>query len=365
MSLDIKINNVTETGLGLTVPAYRNDVQREADIIEEVLRVYGYNNVNTTEKINASISNSSKFEDYKVQNIVGNQLVAQGFFEILTNSLTTPKYIDLSNQLKNENNVEMLNPLSNDLSVLRQSLLFSGLEAVSYNLNRKQNDLKLFEFGKTYHQLNDDHEEYKHLSLLVTGNKNSERWNTPVQQSDFFYLKGVVTSILDRLGISNFKVSPFSNDVFSEGVNLSLGKTILVEFGLVKKSVLKYFGISQDVLFANFNWDNVLKMVKHNTIVFKDIPKYPEVRRDFALLVDDQVTFEQIDTIATKTEKNLLKDVDLFDVYQGQNLPEGKKSYAVSFTIQDDKKTLTDKQIDRVMKKLQTNFEKELGAELR
>ncbi|MEJ2114434.1 MAG: phenylalanine--tRNA ligase subunit beta, partial [Flavobacteriaceae bacterium] len=147
--------------------------------------------------------------------------------------------------------------------------------------------------------------------------------------------------------------------------NLSLGNTILVEFGLVKKSVLKYFGISQDVLFANFNWDNVLKMVKHNTIVFKEIPKYPEVRRDFALLVDDQVTFEQIDTIATKTEKNLLKDVDLFDVYQGQNLPEGKKSYAVSFTIQDDKKTLTDKQIDRVMKKLQTNFEKELGAELR
>jgi len=365
MSLDIKINNVTETGLGLTVPAYRNDVQREADIIEEILRVYGYNNVNTTEKLNASISNSSKFEDYKVQNIVGNQLVAQGFFEILSNSLTTPKYIGLSEQLKSEHSVEMLNPLSNDLSVLRQSLLFSGLEAVSYNLNRKQNDLKLFEFGKTYHQRNESREEYKHLSLLVTGNKNSERWNAPVQQSDFFYLKGVVTSILDRLGISNFKVSPFSNDVFSEGINLSLGKTQIVEFGLVKKSILKHFGISQDVLFANFNWDNVLQMVKQNTIVFKDIPKYPEVRRDFALLVDDKITFEQIDTIAMKTEKELLKDVDLFDVYQGKNLPKGKKSYAVSFTIQDNKKTLTDKQIDKIMKKLQTNFEKELGAELR
>jgi len=365
MSLDIKINNVTETGLGLTVPAYRNDVQREADIIEEILRVYGYNNVNTTEKLNASISNSSKFEDYKVQNIVGNQLVAQGFFEILSNSLTTPKYIGLSEQLKSEHSVEMLNPLSNDLSVLRQSLLFSGLEAVSYNLNRKQNDLKLFEFGKTYHQRNENREEYKHLSLLVTGNKNSERWNAPVQQSDFFYLKGVVTSILDRLGISNFKVSPFSNDVFSEGINLSLGKTQIVEFGLVKKSILKHFGISQDVLFANFNWDNVLQMVKQNTIVFKDIPKYPEVRRDFALLVDDKITFEQIDTIAMKTEKELLKDVDLFDVYQGKNLPKGKKSYAVSFTIQDNKKTLTDKQIDKIMKKLQTNFEKELGAELR
>ncbi|MDU8886878.1 phenylalanine--tRNA ligase subunit beta [Yeosuana sp. MJ-SS3] len=365
MSLDIKINNVTETGLGLTVPAYRNDVQREADIIEEILRVYGYNNVDTTQKLNASISNSSKFEDYKLQNIIGNQLVAQGFFEILSNSLTTPSYTNLSEQLQSEHSVEMLNPLSKDLSVLRQSLLFSGLEAVSYNLNRKQNDLKLFEFGKTYHQLNENREEYKYLSLFVAGNKNTERWNSPIQQSDFFYLKGIVSSILDRLGISNYKVSPFTNDVFSEGINLSLGKTLIVEFGLVKKPILKHFGISQDVLFANFNWNNLLQLIKHHTIVFKNIPKYPEVRRDFALLIDDQVTFEQIDSIAMKTEKDLLKDVDLFDVYQGKNLPKGKKSYAVSFTIQDERKTLTDKQIDKIMKKLQTNFEKELGAELR
>ncbi|WP_298903030.1 phenylalanine--tRNA ligase subunit beta [uncultured Psychroserpens sp.] len=364
-SLDIKVNNVTEAGLGLTVPAYRNDVQREADVIEEVLRVYGYNNINTTEKLNASISNTSKFEDYKLQNVIGNQLAAQGFFEILSNSLTTPQYVELSAQLNEDHNVEMLNPLSNDLSVMRQSLLFSGLEAVSHNINRKRDNLKLFEFGKTYHNYNDGRQEHKHLSVFLTGNKNSLRWNTPVQKSDFFYMKGIINSTLQRLGISRFKVSPIKNDVFSEGISLSLGKIKLVEFGIVNKKILKHFGISQEVLFADFNWDNVLDMSKHNSIKFKSIPKYPEVRRDFALLLDDHITFEEIDKIAMQTEKHLLKDVDLFDVYQGKNLPKGKKSYAVSFMIQDENKTLTDKQIDKIMNKLQANFEKQLGAELR
>ena len=364
-SLEIKVNNVTETGLGLTVPAYRNDVQREADIIEEILRVYGYNNIKTTEKLNASISNTSKFEDYKLQNIIGNQLAAQGFFEILSNSLTTPKYIKLSEQLKEEHNVEMLNPLSNDLSVMRQSLLFSGLEAVSYNINRKRDNLKLYEFGKTYHNYNGTREEYKRLSIFLTGNKTNLRWNSPVQKSDFFYLKGIINSTLERLGISRYKVSPIKNDVFSEGISLSLGKTKLVDFGIVNKKILKHFGISQEVLFTEFDWDNIVEMTKHQDIKFRDIPKYPEVRRDFALLLDEQVTFEDIDKIAMQTEKQLLKDVDLFDVYQGKNLPEGKKSYAVSFTIQDEKKTLTDKQIDKIMNKLQSNFKKQLGAELR
>jgi phenylalanyl-tRNA synthetase beta chain len=365
MSLDIKINNVTETGLGLTVPAFRNDVLREADVIEEILRVYGYNNIKTTEKLNASISNTSKFEDFKLQNVIGNQLVAQGFFEIMSNSLTTPNYVNLSEQLKDEHNVTMLNPLSSDLSVMRQSLLFSGLEAVSRNINRRRYDLKLFEFGKTYHDYNGNREELKHVSIFVTGNKNTERWNSTTQPSDFFYLKGTVNAVLERLGISRFKAAPFQNDVFSEGLSLSLGKTKLVEFGMVNKKVLKHFGISQEVMFADFNWDNVLTMAKNNSIKFKDIPKYPEVRRDFALLLDDSITFEQIDTIAMQTEKQLLKDVDLFDVYQGKNLPDGKKSYAVSFILQDENSTLTDKQIDKIMGKLQANFEKELGAELR
>ena len=364
-SLDIKINNVTETGLGLTVPSYRNDVLREVDVIEEILRVYGYNNIKTTDKINASVSNSSKFEDHKIQNIIGNQLASQGFFEILSNSLTTPNYAALSEQLKEEHNISVLNPLSGDLSVLRQSLLFSGLEAVSFNINRKRSDLKLFEFGKTYHGYNDAREEFKHLSLFVTGNQHQENWNVPNRKSDFFLLKGIIISILERLGISRVSEFPVENDLFSEGLSFGLGKNKLVDFGLIKKPILKHFDISQDVLFADFNWDAILELVKHQKVSFKSIPKYQEVRRDFALLIDDNVTFESIHKLAKQSEKQLLKSVNLFDVYQGKNLPEGKKSYAVGFTLQDEHKTLTDKQIDKIMNTLQTQFETQLGAELR
>ena len=364
-SLDIKVNNVTETGLGLTVPAYRNDVQREADIIEEILRVYGYNNVKTTTKLNASISRTSRFEDYKIQNVIGDQLAGQGFFEILSNSLTNPNYINLSEQLKDEHNITMLNPLSNDLSVLRQSLLFSGLEAISYNINRKRSNLRLFEFGKTYHNYNEKREELKHLSVFATGHKNSETWTNPNQKSDFFFMKGSIIAILNRLGISRYSESSIKNDLFSEGLSLSLGKTKIVDFGLVKKTVLKHFDISQEIVYADFNWDNILEIVKRNKIVFKPISKYPEVRRDFALLLNDDVMFDAIQKIAKQTEKQLLKEVSLFDVYQGKNLPKGKKSYAVSFTLQDENKTLNDKQIDKIMSKLQHNFEKQLGAELR
>ena len=364
-SLDIKVNNVTETGLGLTVPAYRNDVQREADVIEEILRVYGYNNIKTSEKLNASISSATRFEDYKIQSIVGNQLASQGFFEILSNSLTTPNYIALSEQLKEEHNITMLNPLSNDLSVLRQSLLFSGLEAISFNINRKRADLKLFEFGKTYHGFDDKREEFKHLSIFLTGNEASENWHRTNNKTDFFLMKGIIVSILERLGVSRYNESPIKSDLFSEGLSFGLGKNKLVDFGLVKKPILKHFDISQEVVYADFKWDAILEVIKHNSIKFKTIPKYPEVRRDFALLIDDNVTFESIYKIAKQSEKQLLRNVNLFDVYQGKNLPKGKKSYAVSFTLQDENKTLTDKQIDKIMNKLQSNFEKQLGAELR
>ncbi|WP_194767686.1 phenylalanine--tRNA ligase subunit beta [Tamlana sp. I1] len=365
-SLEIKINNVTETGLGLTVPAYRNDVQREADIIEEILRVYGYNNIKTTEKLNASISTTSRFEDYKIQNIIGNQLASQGFYEILSNSLTTPNYVALSEQLKEEHNISMLNPLSGDLSVLRQSLLFSGLESISFNINRKRGDLKFFEFGKTYHGYGDDkREEFKHLSLFVTGNQSAEKWHAPSKRSDFFLMKGLIIGILERLGISRIKETPIANDLFSEGLTISLGKNKLVDFGIVKKQILKHFDISQEVIYADFNWDAILEVVKHNKIKFKAIPKFQEVRRDFALLLDENVTFEAIYKLAKQSEKQILKDVNLFDVYQGKNLPAGKKSYAVSFTLLDENKTLNDKQIDKIMKKLQNSFETQLGAELR
>jgi len=364
-SLDIKVNSVTEGGLGLTIPSYRTDVQREADIIEEILRVYGYNNIEFSNKLNATMSHASKFEDYKIQNAVANQLIAQGFNEMMANSLTTANYNQLSKLLKEEHNVTILNPLSNDLAVMRQSLLFSGLEALSYNINRKQNNLKFFEFGKTYHNFESGYTEDKHLTILVTGNRTSDTWNNSNKTSDFFYLKGIVESIFSRLGVTKLKTSPIKNDVFSEGISLSLGKTKLVEFGIVKRATLKSFGISQEVLFADFNWNNVIEVAKFNKIKFTPISKYPEVKRDFALLLDEKITFEEIHTIAKQSEKKVLKDINLFDVYQGKNLPSGKKSYAVSFTLEDKDKTLTDKQIDKIMNKLQNSFEKQLGAELR
>ncbi|MGB1308825.1 MAG: phenylalanine--tRNA ligase subunit beta [Oceanihabitans sp.] len=364
-SLEIKVNNVTETGLGLTIPAYRNDVQREADVIEEILRVYGYNNIQPTQKLIASISNTSRFDDHKLQTTIGNQLAAQGFYEMLANSLTTPDYIKLNEQLQETHNITMLNPLSNDLSVMRQSLLFSGLEALSHNINRKQNNVKLFEFGKTYHNYSQNREEHKHLSLLVTGNRTEDTWSNSNKTSDFFYIKGIVLSVLERLGIARFKESTTTNTVFSEGLTLSLGKNNLVSFGNIKKPILQHFNIKQEVLFADFNWDAILEVVKHLKIKFQAIAKYPKVKRDFALLLDNSVTFDAIHTIAKQTERKLLQEVNLFDVYQGKNLPKGKKSYAVSFTFQDENKTLTDKQIDKIMNKLQANFEKQLGAELR
>jgi len=259
----------------------------------------------------------------------------------------------------------MLNPLSNDLSVLRQSLLFSGLESVSFNINRKRADLKLFEFGKTYHSFDDKREEFKHLSIFLTGNEASENWHRTNKKTDFFLMKGIIVSILERLGITRYNESPIKSDLFAEGLSFELGKNKLVDFGLVKKPILKHFDITQEIVYADFKWDTILEVIKHNNIKFKTIPKYPEVRRDFALLIDDNVTFESIYKIAKQSEKSLLRNVNLFDVYQGKNLPKGKKSYAVSFTLQDENKTLTDKQIDKIMNKLQNNFEKQLGAELR
>ncbi len=363
-SLEIKINSETEGGLGLTIPSYRVDVQREADIIEEILRVYGYNNIDFSHKLNTSISFDSD-KEVKVENIVADQLTALGFHETMANSLTKEDYISLSESLKSEHNVEMLNPLSNDLKVMRQSLLFSGLESVSYNINRKNNSLKLYEFGKTYHKYESGYTESKHLTLFVSGVRSKESWKVATQTSDFFYVKGIVSSILERIGLSNLKTTPVKSDVFSEGITLSLGKTKLVDLGVVKRIILKEFGIKQEVLFADFDWATILNLVGKKKIKVVELPKFPAVKRDLALLLDDQVTFKEIYNLAYQSERKLLKQVDLFDVYEGKNLPEGKKSYAVSFILQDDSKTLADKQIDKIMQKLQQTFEKNLNASLR
>ncbi len=364
VSLDIKVNSVSDAGLGLTIPSYRVDVQREIDVIEELLRVYGYNNIDFSKKLNATVSKSPRNEDYKIQNVIASQLNSQGFNEMMANSLTSASYVALSEVLNPANNVTMLNPLSADLATMRQSMLFSGLEAISYNINRKNADLKLFEFGKTYHNYLAGYEEKKHLTLFLSGNRTQENWTNAQKPSDFFMFKGYVNGILSRLGIQKTQNMPVTSDVFSEGIAISVGTEIVVELGVIKKSIGKHFGIKQEVFFADFKWNLILKLIA-TKIKYSEIPKYPEVRRDLALLIDQAVTYDSIYTIARQTEKTLLKDINLFDVYEGNNLPEGKKSYALSFTIQDSAKTLTDVQIDKIMSKLQTNFETELGATLR
>jgi phenylalanyl-tRNA synthetase beta chain len=301
----------------------------------------------------------------KIENIAGNQLNSLGFHEIMSNSLTKANYIEHSENLKQENNVAILNPLSNDLAVMRQSLLFSGLESVSYNINRKNNLLKFFEFGKTYHKYEDKYEEFNHLALFVSGNRSKDTWTNANKTSDFFYVKGIVKSLLERLGVVNLKTSPTKNDVFSEGITLNLGKIKLADVGIIKKEILKSFGIKQEVVYVDFNWDNVLKISSNKGFKVKALAKFPSVKRDLSLLLDSSVTFGELYNLAFQSERKLLKDVDLFDVYEGNKLGANKKSYAVSFLIQDEQKTLNEKQIDKIMQKLQATFEKNLEATLR
>lgn len=363
-SLEIRVNNVTESGMGLTIPAFRADVHREVDVIEEILRIYGYNSVDFSEKLNASIAQNGKFEDYKLQNTVAEQLVGQGFYEMMANSLTGKNHFR-PEKFSEKHNVELLNPLSQDLAVLRQSLLSGGLESIAFNLNRKNEDLRFFEFGKSYHSFPEGRQEQKHLCLFVTGRQQQENWDSSDQKNGFFFLKGTLNSIFQRFGI-NVSYEALESEMYAEGLEIFCDKKTLGHFGVLKKATCKIYGIDQETLFANIHWDTVLETVSSKpSPKLKPIPKFPKVRRDFALLLNNETGFSEIENIAFSTEKKLLKNVGLFDVYQGENLPEGKKSYAVSFTFMDEQKTLTDKKIDKVMAKLQKQFETQLDAELR
>ncbi len=364
-SLDIKIKNVSESGLGLSIPVYRVDVQREVDVIEEILRVFGYNNIASKEKLNASIAPTSKYEDHKIQNVIADVLVAKGFYEIMTNSFTAPGYASLSEDFMTSKPISLLNPLGMELSVMRETLLFSGLEAISYNINRKKQNLRFFEFGKTYHQIEIGHKENKHLALFTTGTENEVSWTSPLKKTDFNILKSHVEVVLNRLGILNYRNEPIHHSFYSEGISFIKDNQELVHFGVIKKSILKKFDIKQEVFYADFNWDTLLALIVNNKITFREIPKYPEVKRDLALLLNETISFKQVADVALQTEKRLLKDISLFDVYTGENLPDGKKSYAVSFFLQDDRSTLTEKQIEKTMQKLQERFQTQLGAEIR
>ena len=364
-SLDIKVKNVTQAGLGLSIPSYRVDVQREVDVIEEILRIYGYNNIEFKSKLKASISTTSPFEDYKLQHNIGNLLAAQGFFEIMSNSLTSPVYAQFLGGENGNSSVTILNPLGSELSVMRQSLLFSGLEALAFNINRKNRNLKFFEFGKTYQQTTKGFIENKSLSLFLTGNRHTDSWTVKEKRTDFYFMKTMVTNVLKRLGITELISEPTENPIFGEGLAITVNSKILAILGTVRQSILQKMDIEQDCLYAEFNWENVIALAEKNEISYTEIPKYPQVKRDFALLLDNKITFKEIHDIAWRTEKKLLKEINLFDVYTGDNLPDGKKSYAVTFTLQDDQRTLTDKQIDKIMAKLQKSYENQLGAVLR
>lgn len=364
-SLDVKINNQTESGLGLTIPSYRVDVQREADIVEDILRVYGYNNISSTTKLNTSLSYSDKLSNEKIEGIISSVLIAQGFSEMMANSLTKSEYSEMLESLDDQKNVKIVNALSKDLEVMRQSLLFGSLEAVVYNINRKNAIIKFFELGKSYHKNEQGYQEKKHLTLTVSGERNSSTWNSNDKPTDFFYVKGICEAIFQRLGITDFEMNSSDNDIFSEGVSITKNGKQLLELGLVNEKLNKFFGIKQDVWFADFSWEVLMEEIEIGTMNVVALPKYPEVKRDLALLLDQAVQFKDLYHTALSVERKLLKKVELFDVYTGDKLPKGKKSYALSFVLRDDNKTLTDKQIDKIMGKLQESFKEQFEAELR
>lgn len=377
-SLDMKIEAENENQIEILVPAYRVDVKRPCDVVEDILRIYGYNNVEIPLQLKGTLTiPTDEDRNRKYINLISEQLVGGGFNEILNNSLTKVSYYKDLNRYTEETTVKILNPLSADLGVMRQTLLFGGLESIVRNANRKNSNLRFFEFGNCYHydeskkeadKLIKAYTQDQHLGLWITGKRVENSWAHPNEDASFYELKAYVENILVRLGLSLQAVTLVKgeNNIFEDSISIvtKAGK-IIAELGVVAYKLTKNMGITNEVFFADIYWDNLLKAVKKHVVEYKEISKYPAVSRDLALLVDKTVEFEQIKEIAYSTEKKLLKAVELFDVYEGKNLPEGKKSYAVNFILQDEQKTLNDKQIDSIMKKLIDNLTKRLNAELR
>ena len=367
-SLDIIVNAKNGEEWNLSVPAYRVDVTREADVIEEVLRIYGFNNVSLPKKLNSSLNVFEKPDKEKIQNTVSEMLVGLGFMETMHNSLTRSSFVaDLGGEVvKEEFNVSILNPLSKDLDIMRQSLLFNMLESVAHNQNRQNPDLKLFEFGKVYHKYSSGYSENKRLILVLTGDKVQENWNSNNDQFTFYSLKGYVSAVLTRLGLSQLtKEKEMKKSLLEDGFTLGVLKSDVGQMGWISKKWKKYFGIKNDVFIADLDWDKLIESLQFAKVKFEELPKSFAVRRDFSLLLDKEVQFAQIVEIAKGCDKSILKNVGLFDVYEGDKLEAGKKSYAVSFTFQDQESTLKDQQIDAVMNKIRTSLEQKIGAQLR
>lgn len=380
-SLDMKITAETESGISLSVPAYRVDVQRPCDVVEDILRIYGYNNVEIPTAVKSSLTIKGEVDrSNKLQNLVSEQLVGEGFREILNNSLTKEAYYNDLTAYPKDSAVKLLNPLSSDLNVLRQTLLFGGLESIAHNANRKNANLRFFEFGNCYYKNPATTEEQKaadtlaaysedlHLGLWLTGKRVEASWAHPEEPSSVYELKAYVGHILTRLGapVGKLKQQAGANDIFAKSLALvDNNGTVVLEFGLVKKALTAAFDISAEVYFADINWTLLMKKTKKHSVNFTEISKFPAVSRDLALLVDKSVEFARIEQIAFAADRKFLKKVTLFDVYEGKNLEVGKKSYAVNFLLQDDTKTMNDKQTDAVMAKIIASLEKQLGAKLR
>ena len=372
-SLEMKVLSETAEGLTLEIPAYRVDVQRPCDVVEDILRIYGYNNVEIPTQLKSSlVIKADEDRKHKLQNLVSEQLVGAGFNEILNNSLTKTAYYE-----GKTNVVKIMNPLSSDLGVMRQTLLYGGLESVEHNVKRKNANLKFFEFGNCYffdeEKENPEnpmqaYKEENFMGIWVTGKRVEGSWAHPNEDSTYYELAAYVQTILSRIGLKQGATvqKKSENEDFSAGIVIeNRGGKKLIEMGVLSKKLLKQFDLQQPVYFAELNWTQLMKATKKNEVTFTDIPKHPAVSRDLALLVDNNVEFAQIEQIARQTEKKLLKKVELFDVYEGDKLPAGKKSYAVNFILQDAEKTMNDKQIDAIMQKLIANIKKQLGAELR
>jgi len=366
--LEIQIKDENVNSVTLIIPTYRVDVKREADVIEEILRIYGFNSVPIPSKLNTSISFKQKPDASKIYNLVADLLASNGFFEIMNNSLTSSSLSKKINSKSHhpENDVVLLNPLSNELDVLRQTLLFGGLSTIEFNQNRQTPNLKLFELGKVYLKSATGYKEYTKLALFITGDQRDENWTNANEKSSFYSLKSTVEKILARIGLSeNLKQERLANDLIEDGYSLFHSKQKIAEIGWINSTLQKEMGLKNAVFYAEFEWDVLIKLSVNVKTEFKPIPKTQFVRRDFSLLLDESVKFDQIKSIALKSEKNLLQNVGLFDVYEGKNLAQGKKSYAVSFVFQDQEKTLQDSQIDTIMQTIKAGLEKELGAELR
>ena len=377
-SLEMKVKAETTDGLELDVPAYRVDVQRPCDVVEDILRIYGYNNVEIPTQLKSClVVKGDEDKKHKLENVVGEQLVGDGFSEILNNSLTKGAYYEDRNAYPAANSVKIMNPLSSDLNVMRQTLLFGGLESIEHNAKRKSQNLRFFEFGNVYHfdpekQNHDNpmaaYTEQYHLGIWLTGKRIEGSWAHPDEDSSYYQLAAYVENIFRRIGVPAGLIvrKKSDNDIYATGLTIeNRGGKKLAELGILSKKVLKVADIDQPVYYAELNWTALMKVVRKNNVLYTEISKYPAVSRDLALLIDKNVEFEQIEQVARQTEKKLLKKVELFDVYEGKNLPEGKKSYAVNFILQDETKTLNDKQIDAMMNKLITNLKNKLGAELR